>query len=175
MTDENKYSYYLIKQIYNNKSYYNRIAEPTNEETIKAISSCLLGTVAVFKYDENNRYEDLTEKLGRIKYKNFKKYCMKCRSVQYKTKDEVKMFLSNTVVESEKDYPKVIISEGYSFHLNYIRMCTEPYVNKSNTKHTLQAGKEYEIFIGNKYKEQGFDIVFNGIERGVKDGGLDLI
>lgn len=180
MNDENKYSYYLIKQIFNNKSYYNKIYEPTDDETIKAISNCLLGTIAVFKYDENNKFEDLTKKLGRIKYKKLEKSCMKCQSVQYKTKNESKIFLSNTVVNSEKDYPKVILSGGNFFYRKYIRMCTiinadELNVNKSNIRHIIQSGKEYEIFIGNKYEEQGFNVIYNGIEQGVKDGGLDLI
>ena len=45
----------------------------------------------------------------------------------------------------------------------------------NNLPNNEQIGKAYERYIGYLYEIQGYQVIFNGIEQGIKDNGIDLI
>ena len=50
----------------------------------------------------------------------------------------------------------------------------EQYI-KSNSKSSWQVGRDYELFVGQKYLEKGYTVDFYGIRKGFEDKGIDII
>lgn len=50
----------------------------------------------------------------------------------------------------------------------------EEYI-KSNSKSLWQVGRDYELFVGQKYLAKGYKVDFYGIQKGFEDKGIDII
>jgi len=48
-------------------------------------------------------------------------------------------------------------------------------VNSKSREKNIRSGIEYEKKVGKYYQNKGYDVDYNGIEKGLKDGGIDLI
>ena len=52
-------------------------------------------------------------------------------------------------------------------------LALERYKNRHKTK--WQIGRDFEMFIGYQFEQQGFKVEYHGIEKGLEDLGIDLI
>jgi len=186
---DSKNSFYRIIQIINDNKYINDIYTSTDEITIKNIVKCLVGKVLVYFYNENNSYDDLTEKLGCLtgteKLDFSKIYIVKVSkytAIQSIPNNNhgTEFLLKNLVVKSEKDIPNTIKCANTIMKLrsryyisNYQFSTDSP--NNSELDRRNSAGDVYEKFVAKKYIEQGFNIIYNGIENNYMDNGIDLI
>ena len=53
------------------------------------------------------------------------------------------------------------------------QLAFDRYLNKSHSKSHI--GKMYERYIGYIYEQDGYEVEYRGIEKGLKDGGIDLV
>lgn len=53
------------------------------------------------------------------------------------------------------------------------QLALDRYLNKHHTK--SHVGKMYERYIGYIYEKDGYEVEYRGIEKGLKDGGIDLV
>ena len=51
----------------------------------------------------------------------------------------------------------------------------EEEASSTKTNHSKKKGTEYELFIGRIYENHGYAVEYNGIQKGGRDGGIDLI
>lgn len=77
--------------------------------------------------------------------------------------ERVKTFLSDL---SDIEYNKLSESERN-------QLAFDRYLNKSHSKSHI--GKMYERYIGYIYEQDGYEVEYRGIEKGLKDGGIDLV
>lgn len=50
-----------------------------------------------------------------------------------------------------------------------------PHNNQNKYINKIKKGQDFEKFIGRKFEENGYTVKYNGIEKGKKDSGIDLI
>lgn len=174
-------AYYYIIQKINQKKYTNEIEEPASIKDIQKLVTILAGNVSVFRYQNDNSYEDLTELYGKKEDVDFSKL-YKIKAIKYtkihsiENNEEIgEFFLNNLFVYSEKNLPRTLkyrntICRYRSLH----HMSKWDFFEEEKDKNTLK-GTKYEKFIAQKYLNLGYEIKYNGIEKGVKDEGLDLI
>jgi restriction system protein len=189
---------YILTQIFNGKETSKIYLEVVSELTIIKFTTYLAGTVVVYKYNKkNNSREDLTDRLGRIEpelrpyrkvnfIKNLILHTSKYGEYYLKIKNiylynDIKMF--TYLSYSQKDtlitvtHYRIETEHNVNDFLNnyLIDGLVNPKQNyKQVTKQTYY-GSEYEKFIGKKYENLGFKVVYNGIKKGINDNGIDLI
>lgn len=186
MSYENNNLYYLIIQRINDKKYVNRIDEPTDVKVIKKLVDCLVGNISVYLYGDNNSVKDLTDELGKIdKNIDFSKL-YRIGKIKYTRVQSIEnnlgigeFFLSNLFVYIEADIPKIIkyrntICKKRSLH-NMSRYDFLYNISSEENKRKIDAGADYERYIAKKYIDSGYRIIYNGIEKGTADEGIDLI
>jgi len=186
MNLEDNYSYYLIVQRIKDKKFTNKIETPANKDEIKKLIECLVGNISVYLYNENNSSKDLTNELGKIdKDIDFSKL-NKIGSIKYTRIQSIEnnekvgeFFLRNLVVYTEEFIPKVFTYRGTKCKKRALyNMFDYDYFSNNNLKENnrkIEAGADYERYIAKKYIASGHNVIYYGIEKGVFDGGIDLI
>lgn len=173
-------SFYLIVQQFAGQKSSNKLYVPTKEEHVKALADALVGNVSVYLYDKQNRLTDLTSSLGKFEKNVNVSRVRKVKLALFKSIDGKSNYnLHNLFVYKADDVPSTIDNGGISFKQNGFKDISS-YENNSQTSkqenyRKKEAGDEYEKFIASKYIEQGYDVVYNGLNKGIKDNGIDLI
>lgn len=183
-TKENEY--FLIKQIIEDKLQTSIALWGTNEDDVIKFRNLLIGTVAVYIYNEKtNQRIDLTNKLGKVedidKNKDYVNTTVKFKAgtnhfsilkKAYIYKDNIENILKNDFTyslyhrETNQKFTYKIKSIDYEWII---------FNNKKKNKTYNFYGNEYEKYIGKKYEEQNKKVIYNGINKKRKDGGIDLI
>ena len=93
--------------------------------------------------------------------------------------------LNKTIIELEKIKEEIKsldndIEENFELEIeNYVKKNEEKYKPKKkknfNYKELEAKGKNYEIFVGKYFENLGYKVFYNGIMKGRKDEGIDLI
>lgn len=186
MDDENKFSYYYIVQKVKNFTYTNMIVEPTSVKDIKKLVACLVGNISVYLYKEDNSYIDFTDTLGKHDINiNFDKLYRVSRVI-YRSIKSIEnnpagreTDLKNLFIYSENDLPKTLKYHGIVFRQKSLHYLFQwDYITSNfefENQRKINAGREYEKYVAQKYIQNGYEIKYNGIENGVKDEGIDLI
>lgn len=52
---------------------------------------------------------------------------------------------------------------------------SDPQEENMRIKTSRDKGTEYELYVGSLYKKKGYYVEYNGINKGSRDGGIDLI
>jgi HJR/Mrr/RecB family endonuclease len=103
-----------------------------------------------------------------------------------KTKNEIKdgmqtikkfsKVYSNQSRTAQKNYNQNTDNENDSME-RYLKTYREEMKQqeKERKQANVQKGKDYEIFVGNHYENQGYAVKYLGIERKIQDMGIDLI
>lgn len=178
--------YYLVTQEINKRFTSKfKIGCPTNITLFKKLLDAIPGYLTVHLVDSTNKKKNLTQELGRstFDYTAFRKeydavgkyrLTFPIGKGSWVDHPPVVFYALNSNAMPEKfflrGHPCSInfTSEwGKSFELDHI--------DQKKESHFQSSGSEYEKFIGAKYEETGYEVVYNGIERGVHDGGIDLI
>lgn len=175
MTEENHY--YEIIQYFDGETKYSIIPAPANKTHIKKLISYMAGEVSVYLVnDENNSKQNLTDELG-VKDQVCEKICtVYCKAKRYHGYGSYSEGAG--IINYIGGYPK----KG---ELNSIFMQGEVWPfrawigsyekNTKKEKRNTRAGEDYERFIGEKYKQAGYSVIFHGIEKGYHDQGIDII
>ncbi len=178
-------SYYLIRQeIPYLEPKTIKIYEP-NYAHLKQFISALIGNIEVYFYNhEDNSRKNVTSEFENEPF-YFDKYPLECIVdvvYIYKRKDfQPKRFkaygLKNKTYEP---VPKKFFINGYVFFYELtdrtillnstLFFCDLESKNRNNV-----SGSEYERFIADKYKESGYKVILNGINKSYNDGGIDII
>lgn len=183
-TKENEY--FLIKQIIDDKLQTSIDLWGTNQDDVIKFRDLLAGTVAVYLYNQKtNQRTDLTDTLGKIENFNKKeKYSL--ITIKFKS-DFANQYdiLKKAIVYKEN--ANEIFSKGFFFSRHYPAINKtinfkikeilhfDTTYNKNQNKTNNIYGSEYEKYIGKKYEEQNKKVIYNGINKKRKDGGIDLI
>ncbi len=175
-------NYYLVKQeIPYLASYTNKIYLPCNMSHLKSLISCMIGNIQVFLYNHiDNSRKDLTSSLGCSSFdfstlipEKVNKYTF---HLKYSgLKNQRYTFFSYSEKVSTYKYSK-FFTLGFPYIISSLEdegCCHGSYFYCDLDKKTY--GKEYEVFIAKKYEEIGYSVVLQGIEKGIEDGGVDLI
>jgi hypothetical protein len=182
----NENSHYLIVQRINDQKFTNRIDAPTDKKVIQKLINCLVGHVSVYLYNDNNSVKDLTEELGKVdKDIDFSKL-YKISRIKYTRIQSIKnnvgtseFFLLNLFVYTEEHIPKIIKYSGTICKKRVLFNMFQYDFLVNNTpfeiKRKIDAGADYERYIAKKYIDTGYKIIYNGIEKGMADEGIDLI
>lgn len=184
-TKENEY--FLIKQIIEDKLQTSIALWGTNENDVIKFRDLLAGTVAVYIYNEKtNQRIDLTEKLGKIedidKSKKYKITTAKFTAGKNHFQILKKAYIYDEDIEN-------ILKNNFNFSVYYketdkkftysVKSIDYEWIilidNKKTNKTYNYYGNEYEKYIGKKYEEQNKKVIYNGINKKRKDGGIDLI
>ena len=191
---------YILTQIFNNKETSKIYLRDVSELTIIKFTVVLAGTVVVYKYNKNdNSREDLTHRLGRIESeirpfrkvsfvtemtrytKTYGEYFLKIKNVymysEFNKNSLIYLSLHNeNVINVDRGLHETLWDNKSDFLNNYIinGLLPPSSVNKKRTKY-IHYGSEYEKFIGNKYEKLGYKVIYNGINKGIHDSGIDLI
>lgn len=183
-----KYKTYLIKQITNQKNIVSFKIHSTTEETIKNIVDILIGRVEVYIHNSlNNSRIDKTKELGREeilidKDKKYYKYNLSFKSIEnlYMRIKDIYLYegtINNKDITIEEYYntepPRIVKYKVYKADSTSVSYSVD-YQKKEKAINTKK-GSEYELFIGKKYEGLGKKVIYNGIEKGLLDNGIDLI
>lgn len=179
-------SHYQINQIvpYTTlKSYvkiYSYILNPL--EIIEPIVKHMVGDVKVYKFFDDGSREDLSAQYGcydfdinTLDIRNICKF-----NYQYSDKKHsyflifkfyaIPNRLPNCLNFIETSYAQIKINKiFYEYNGSYLSCDLDFHENKINF------GSTYEKFIGKKYEALGYQVIYNGINKKFKDGGIDLI
>jgi len=167
-----------------------KVREPTNDETMLKLRDALAGKLIVYRIDKKtNKKIDLTDKYGRLKdscipekvsYYKFMSFYYKRKGI-YTTHGFSNFFCNYNIIDAEKYLIDMYMGgtifqrpKGYKF-AHYINL--KEYLEQKQKKEQFNdlKGSEYEKFVGVKFEQGGFKVVYNGIEQGVKDNSIDLI
>lgn len=183
-----EYKSYVLKQITNQENIVSFKISSTTEETIKNIVDILIGRVEVYIYDGlNNSRIDKTKELGREEIlidndRRFYKYNLSFKSVENLYMKIKNVYLYEGTVKDKditiEEYynsepPRIIkykIFKADSTHISY----SIDYKEKEDQTN-VNKGSTYELFIGKEYENLGNKVIYNGIEKGLLDNGIDLI
>lgn len=184
-----KYENYLIKQITNQRNIFSFKIYSTNEKTIKSLVDILIGRIEVYIYNDlNNSRIDKTKELGREeilidKNRKYHKYDISFKSIQKMYMNIKNVYLYEGIIKDkniviEQHYPtanppQLIKYEVFKAEYKAI-ISTDDY-KKREKEIKINKGNEYELFIGKRYEELGKKVIYNGIQKGVLDNGIDLI
>ncbi|WP_121627398.1 restriction endonuclease [Poseidonibacter antarcticus] len=178
-----KKEYYLIKQSFPHLDVkINKIYCPTNIQHLKKFISYMAGTIEVYLYnEENGKREDLTESLGN---RNFNVYDHRFELVRL-----IKMIYSHPHLKNKyisfyalSDVRPDFLPKFFMFNYVYTSRGLEHQfesdgisckIDDHNKKQTY--GNEYEVFIAEKYQDNGYSVENRGIKNSFNDGGLDVI
>lgn len=176
MTEEATY-YYEIVQYFDGETRYSIIPEPANKSHIKQLIAYMIGDVNVYLVnDQNNSKQNLTDELVLKKQAFDELYTVNWKAKKYighgasTTGAGVINYIGRLPKKNELDN---IFMQGevWQFH---------PWINlyekeTKKQKRNIRAGLEYERFVGEKYKQAGYSILFHGIEKGHSDQGIDIL
>ena len=113
----------------------------------------------------------------RFKLKEYEYLIEKYRSLYPEAEDNDFNVDTEEVVEIEDENPerKYLSKEEWSALSVSERnqLALDRYLSAKHTK--AHIGKMYERYVGYLYEKQGYSVIYNGIERGLSDCGLDLI
>jgi len=191
---------YILTQIFNNKETSKIYLRDVSELTIIKFTVVLAGTVVVYKYNKNdNSREDLTHRLGRVEpeirlfrsvlfipemtryTKKYGEYFLKIKNIYIYSefKKNALTYLSlydGNIINVDRGTQEISWDKKLRFFNDYIinGLVPLPSVNKKRIKY-IHYGSEYEKFIGNKYEKLGYKVIYNGINKGIHDSGIDLI
>ena len=190
---------YILTQIFNGKETTKIYLQNVSELTIMKFTNYLAGTVVVYKYNKkNNSREDLTARLGRVEselrpyrkvsfIKNlalftskYGEYYLKVKNIYVYSDIKIFNYLSYSQRETIITVNQATIETEYNAKLGFLNnylidgLIKSEQDTKKVSKYTYY-GSEYEKFIGKKYEELGFKVVYNGIKKGIYDNGIDLI
>ena len=187
MNIDEKSSYYLIVQRVGDFKYTNKIEEPTDATSIKKIVNCLVGNISVFLYNYDNSVKDFTQELGKFE-KDIdieKLYIIKrvkysrIQSIENNSQNVGEFFLTNLLVYTEQYLPKTLVFKEVicKQHALSNMMHFSDYINDNpeENQRKIDAGSEYEKYVATKYIDTGHTIIYHGIDKKTKDGGIDLI
>lgn len=177
-------SYYLVRQVISaNLKRSFKVFTPLNLTHLKILLEHIPGNLYVYLVNpENNSNENLTNDLGRTDF-NYQVFREKYSQI-YKTRFRFATGHSSWVGEDVNFYcvepPSSFLPENF-FCNNHV---TFPFLNGveqfeliefENQPEKINAGVEYEKFIGEKYVGAGFRVDYRGLKLGKQDGGIDLI
>jgi hypothetical protein len=190
--------YVITQKLPYQKTFKNYIVYGSNESHIKKLLNSMVGDVSIYLYnpDDNSR-KDLTKKYYTREYnpKTFKYENVVIATARYVPTEwgpEPEYFKFYYIYDyknlnSNKEYfpPLKFYMKGYVYKLKYKDM--EGHLSYNILGHSIfysniddnnkkqNYGNKYENFIASKYEHDNYYVELNGIKRGVKDGGLDLI
>jgi len=152
---------------------------------LKAFISALIGNIEVYYYnEEDNSRKNVTHEFEHKPF-SFEKYPPESIiNITYFYKRHGlgnKRFRVYSVMgKARKPVPKKFFMSGYVFFNEGIEdsltinstlfFCDLESKNRNNT-----SGSEYERFIAEKYRESGYEVILNGINKSYNDGGIDII
>jgi len=190
---------YILTQIFNNKETSKIYLKFVTELTIIKFTVMLAGTVVVYKYDKNdNSRIDLTDRLGRVESelrpyrkvsfiselvrytKNYGEYYLKVENIYIYSVFEKSVFYKSLFMEKiihvNRGISKYSMDNKLNFLNKYVINGLAPKVDikKQKPKYT-HYGSEYEKYVGLKYTNLGYKVIYNGINKGIFDSGIDLI
>ena len=190
---------YILTQIFNNKETSKIYLKHVSELTVMKFTNYLAGTIVVYKYNKNNNSrEDLTDRLGRVEselrpYRKvdfleslvfttsiFGEYYFKAKNLYVYRDIKVFFYLSYssnlTLIATNVTKLSASFDTKLKFLNDYlIDGLDKPKKALKKTSKYVYYGSEYEKFIGKKYEELGFEVIYNGIKKGIHDNGIDLI
>lgn len=177
-------SYYLVRQVLSsNLKRSFKIFTPLNIAHLKTLLEHLPGNLYVYLVNpENNSNENLTNDLGKTDF-NFQAFREKHTQI-LKTRFRFGTGHSSWVGEDINFYCVEDPSSFFPKNFFCNDHVTFPYLNWleafdlsefENQPEKVNAGAEYEKFIGKKYEEVGFEVNYRGLTLGKQDGGIDLI
>jgi len=177
----NKY-YYIIKQeLPYLKPKTLKLQAPINIEQLKILVSSLVGDIKVYYYNSlDNSRKDITKE---FEFERFDINKHNPQKFEYKKyyfyKDGFYRLIVDFYIYDSKQYFKAIKLTQYGYE--FLRKASdyssiEVFASdiSSQAKKDIY-GNEYEIFIAKKYEKAGYNVVLNGINKKVKDGGIDLV
>lgn len=129
-----------------NKEYFNPNANKSFEEKLKDSESKYNSKYE--KKKEDTRKENIYDGVDEDKEQN-----IKTKDYNYFTKLKDKEEEYKKRYETKEDAPK----------------------KKTTPKEKKQKGDEFEQKVGEHYEKQGYIVKFNGFDKGLEDGGIDLI
>lgn len=185
MVNEQNY-FYLIEQnvnnlIHNKHNCYNSLAR------VQLLCSILCGNISVYKVDkQTNQYENLTDLYGKQEWVDEDEQLSKVKMTCLKSQDGVKIYFFNIVRKTQKNINGLFLEEDVegktqkferysSAYMTLITLKTLRRKQKKQSQSNDLKGSSYELFIGNKYKNLGYSVIYHGIEQKLKDQGIDLI
>lgn len=188
MVNERNY-YYLVEQnvnnlIHNKHNCYNSLAR------VQLLCSILCGNISVYKVDkQTNQYENLTDLYGKQEWVDEDVKLSKTKIICFKAKNGLKIYFFNIVRSIVKQEhvnelffeEKDVEGQTQKFEKDYLQSMTLCTLKTLRIKQKKQCqfnnlkGLSYEQFIGDKYKELGYIVIYHGIEQKLNDQGIDLI
>lgn len=185
--DFNYKHYVIIQELPYLKTIKNYLPFDTNNTHINKIVNCMVGNVKVFLYyPTNNIREDFTKKfytrffdINTSKIENIvlAKIVYKC------TLHGPPLKYFNFYYELKSIYkpPEKFFIQGNHYKIKDNQITYETtgssifYSDLSKQEKRNNSGVDYEKFIASKYELNKYHVELNGIKKGVKDGGIDLI
>lgn len=177
---------YQIRQwISNDLSSTIKIYGPIEDRTLERLCMVMVGEVSIVKYDSQNKKTDLTERFGRVEFTlEHNKNLYYFRKVKICMKGGGYNWLGNIYSYcNEKEFPKIIngiLISDHRWKVCWFEIRSVDFKEMNLRKAEQQRlssskGAAYEVFVGSKYKAKGYEVIYHGIEQGVKDSGIDLI
>jgi Holliday junction resolvase-like predicted endonuclease len=186
---ENCEHYVIVQKVKTLKTLKNYVIDGCNETHLKTFINTMVGNVKVFLYNpKDNTRNDLTSKFRTrsneiVYYEKIRKakamYVApysgpppEYYNFYYEEKGKyfppLKFYMWGHVFKLHDEKISIIWDAGVCFG--------NLFVSSLERKKQLDTyGNEYENFVALKYEDNNYHVELNGIKRGVKDGGLDLI
>jgi Holliday junction resolvase-like predicted endonuclease len=178
---------YQIRQwISNDLTSTIKIYGPIEDRTLERLASVMAGTISIIKYAPDNRKTDLTESFGQTNLA-FDKTLELCHYMKIKLcmKGGTHIWLGSvySYMSDHKAFEKAIngiLISGDRWKVCFYEMGIVDFKGM-NLKKAVQErlssskGAAYESFVGSEYEAKGYAVNYYGIEKGVKDSGIDLI
>lgn len=182
--------YYLVEQnindlIKNKHNCYNSISR------VKLLCTILCGSLSVYKVNkQTNQYENLIDIYGKQESIDENVQLIKSQMICFQTNKSLKIYFFNIVrisdQEKQKEFPsafeeKCEDGQTHKFVAKYsknISLLTLKSIRENKRKQYQFndiKGSSYEQFIGKKYEDLGYSVIYHGIEQKFNDQGIDLI
>lgn len=182
--------YYLVEQnvndlIKNKHNCYNSISR------VKLLCTILCGNLSVYKINkQTNQYENLTDIYGKKENIDENEQLIKTHMICFQTEKSLKIYFFNIVRRSnqeeqkkdpssfeEKDEDEQIHKFVASYSKNISFFTLKSIRENKRKQHQFNdiKGSSYEQFIGKKYEDLGYSVIYHGIEQKLNDQGIDLI
>lgn len=176
--------YYLIRQVISkNIKQSFKIYTPANLTHLQVLLDNLIGNLFVYLVDAgNNSNKNLTNELGRTNF-NYQEFRSNHTDI---LKSRIRFSLGKgswacdditiySINDPSQFFPKEFFCNNYVTFPYYI-MIEQLTLSEFDVKpEKIFAGKEYELFIGQKYENLGYKVEYRGIDLEKEDGGIDLI
>lgn len=182
--------YYLIEQNINNLVQYKHNCYGSIAR-VELLCTILCGNISVYKVNkQTNQYENLTAIYGKQETMDENAQLIKTQMICYQTKKSLKVYFFNIVQKANQEEQRKDSSsfeekdedgQIHTFVANYsknITFFTLKSIHENKRKqHQFNdiKGFSYEQFIGKKYEDLGYSIIYHGIEQKFNDQGIDLI